>query len=521
MLNSRKFVASLHRGPSNERLMQQIANWILVPVPAAAAYFLNDLSNWWIFAVVCLCLGALVKITDYFSSAMRDYVISFCFIGHCIMLTSAFAGHPWQIDSHMLFFAALAIVSTLGSPRALIFATVLVALHHLSLSFLLPKLVYPSGGLAENLQRTIMHAMIVLLESGVLLLSLLKRSAAEAALNDERFALQEQTEVANKSRAATKKSQEDAEFVVTTLQKHLDDLSSGQLDCPIDTEFPSGYAQLRQSFNTTVTKLGETIGQVSTAAGDIKTNASGMSASSEDLSKRSENQAATLKETATALENLTSSIRQATEGAQNTKSIAMNTRKEAEESGQIVEQAVAAMKTIENSSEQISNIIGVIDDIAFQTNLLALNAGVEAARAGEAGRGFAVVASEVRGLAHRSAESATEIKVLIQQSSGQVRNGVEFVDKAGTAISEIVGRVNEITTAISSIASSLEKQSLGLSEINVGVSELDTVTQRNATMASALNSSGYELNDCAEKLSVLMQQFQLKLKAEATSRVAA
>ncbi|PJI86390.1 methyl-accepting chemotaxis protein [Yoonia maricola] len=510
MLKTKTSYAKTSGWSSDERFVQHVANWILVPVPAAAAFFLNDLTTWWMFAVIGLLLGVAVNATSLLSAAMRDYVISFCFIGHCILLTSALAGHPWQIDSHMLFFAALAIVSTLSNARALIFATGLVAAHHITVSILLPQLVFPGGTITENLQRASIHAAIVLLESSVLLVSLLKRATAETALEKERGALQEQTAIANQSREAAKKKQDDAEVVVDTLRRHLQDLSQGNLNCQIRAAFPKDYGQLQDSFNTAVTGLGEAIGQVSHAAANIKTNVTGMSQSSEDLSQRSETQAATLEETAAALEELTVSVNQAAKGAQSAKTIAMNARQNAEESGKIVGEAITAMQAIEASSDQISSIIGVIDDIAFQTNLLALNAGVEAARAGEAGRGFAVVATEVRGLAHRSADSATEIKVLIEQSSQQVRNGVEFVGKAGEAISGIVERVTEITTAVSEIAGASEEQSRGLNEINLGVSDLDTVTQRNAAMASALTSSGHELNAYAEELSTLVQKFQLE-----------
>jgi methyl-accepting chemotaxis protein len=509
MLATATHSAAGQQRPANERFVQQVANWILAPVPAVAAYAVNDLPHWWVFAVIGLLLGVLGNAATRLSPELRDYVISFSFVGQCILLTSALAGHPWQIDSHMLFFAVLAIVSTLGSPRALVFATALVALHHMAFSIVLPGLVFPSGGLVGNLERAALHAAIVLLESGVLLVSLINRATAETDLQIERAALHDQTEVANQSREAARRNQDDAEVVVKTLQRHLDDLARGVLDCQIKTEFPKDYAPLRLSFNAAVEKLGETLGQVSGAAKNIKTNVANMSQASEDLSRRSETQAATLEETAAALEEITVSVREAAQSAQNAKPIATDTRHDAERTGNIVADAIAAMTAIEASSDQISSIIGVIDDIAFQTNLLALNAGVEAARAGDAGRGFAVVATEVRGLAHRSADSATEIKGLIEQSSLQVRNGVEFIGKAGEAIGGIVARVNEISTAIAEIASASEEQSRGLSEINVGVSELDTVTQRNAAMAGALTTSGYELNAYAQELAVLVQQFQL------------
>lgn len=179
------------------------------------------------------------------------------------------------------------------------------------------------------------------------------------------------------------------------------------------------------------------------------------------------------------------------------------------------------MSTIEGSSDQIAQIIGVIDDIAFQTNLLALNAGVEAARAGEAGKGFAVVASEVRGLAQRSADAATEIKTLITESSKQVEQGVSLVGDAGKSIGTIVRRVNEISRLISDIANGAIEQSTGLGEINTGVSQLDNVTQQNAAMVEQATAAGHLLHADATKLFGLMARFELDQQTAATPTSAA
>ncbi|MEP2717805.1 MAG: methyl-accepting chemotaxis protein, partial [Pseudophaeobacter sp.] len=149
----------------------------MVPGPGLAAYFLAGNANWWVFAAISVTLGVLAFLSKKMPISTSNYLLSFCFVAHCILFTAALSGHAWQLDAHMLFFAVLAIVSTLGSPKALIFATVLVALHHISFSFLLPKMVYPGGDLMQNLQRTVLHAVIVLLEAGVLLVSLLKSIA--------------------------------------------------------------------------------------------------------------------------------------------------------------------------------------------------------------------------------------------------------------------------------------------------------------------------------------------------------
>jgi methyl-accepting chemotaxis protein len=494
---------------SNERSIQQITSWLLVPGPGLAAYYLTGNANWYVFAGLSVVLGVLA----YFSKAMppstRDYLLSFCFVAHCILLTSSLSGHAWQLDTHMLFFAVLAIVSTLSNPKALIFATVLVALHHVSFSVLLPNLVYPSGALIENLERTVLHAVIVLLEAGVLLLSLLKSLAADTELKRQQEAASAQTAVAEAAQAEATQSQRDADYVVTTVGTHLTEMARGQLDCAIHEDFPEAYEELRTNFNTTVTSLKETMEKVIEASESIANGATEISQASDDLSHRTESQAATLEETAAALEEMTISVKSAADGARNVESTMDEARLEAENSGKIVSNAVAAMTTIEASSDKIAQIIGVIDDIAFQTNLLALNAGVEAARAGESGKGFAVVASEVRGLAQRSADAATEIKTLITESSRQVDQGVTLVGDAGKSIDSIVLRVNQISKLISDIANGANEQSTGLGEINTGVSQLDSVTQQNAAMVEQATAAGHLLHADATKLSALMARFEL------------
>ncbi|CUH99345.1 Aspartate chemoreceptor protein [Leisingera aquaemixtae] len=298
--------------------------------------------------------------------------------------------------------------------------------------------------------------------------------------------------------------------VVRELSGRLSDLSRGDLTANISQSFPEDYEQLRKDFNTTAATLSQTVSQVISASSSIRNGAAEISQSSDDLSNRTESQAATLEETAAALDELTASVKSAAEGARSVESIMGEARAEAENSGIIVKDAVSAMTEIEQSSAKISQIIGVIDDIAFQTNLLALNAGVEAARAGEAGRGFAVVASEVRGLAQRSADAATEIKTLINDGSKQVTHGVELVGKAGGALNNIVERVNHISQLVSDIAEGAAEQSTGLGEINTGVVQLDKVTQQNAAMVEQSTAAGHMLSGDATKLAELVARFKIR-----------
>ena len=302
-------------------------------------------------------------------------------------------------------------------------------------------------------------------------------------------------------------------IVVDSLSVGLQELSAGNLAQSIDTDFGADYEGLRRDFNQTVEKLNETITMVVETSQSIGARSREISQSSVDLSTRTETQAATLEQTAAALDELTASIRSAAEGAREVENIVRAARGEAEESGKVVQGAVAAMTEIERSSEQISQIIGVIDDIAFQTNLLALNAGVEAARAGDAGRGFAVVASEVRALAQRSSAAAKEIKTLISASTQHVGRGVQQVGRAGQALENIVTRVGHISNLVSGIAASAAEQSTGLAEINLGVTQLDQVTQQNAAMVEQSTAASQSMNQEAAGLTELVAQFSIRRAA--------
>jgi len=297
--------------------------------------------------------------------------------------------------------------------------------------------------------------------------------------------------------------------VVQRTADALSKLSDGDLTVRLGEDFPPDYRKLGEDFNAAVSRLEAVVGEIATHASTIHTGAAEISQAADDLSRRTEQQAASLEETAAALDEITATVNRTAEGAQRAGTSVTLAREEAERSGDVVTRAVAAMGDIERSAGQISQIIGVIDEIAFQTNLLALNAGVEAARAGDAGRGFAVVASEVRALAQRSAEAAKEIKTLISASTSQVATGVGLVGQTGKALQAIIEGVSGIHQLMSEISASAQEQATGLQQVNTAVNQMDQVTQQNAAMVEQSTAASHGLSRDSEQLAGLVGRFKV------------
>ena len=277
-------------------------------------------------------------------------------------------------------------------------------------------------------------------------------------------------------------------------------------------DVPPAYAQLQADFNTAISELEEAVRRVSGAVESIDSASSEIAAASSDLSRRTESQAASLEETTAALAEITSTVTETAESAHTSRDLVTAARKQAEASGDVAHRAIAAMESIETTSRQISEITGVIDEIAFQTNLLALNAGVEAARAGEAGRGFAVVASEVRALAQRSGEAAKQIRGLISTSRAQVETGVELVGDTRTALEQIIAEFANMTASVAQIASNAKEQADGLSQVNIAVNEMDQMTQQNAAMVEQTTAATQTLAGTAQELAAAIEVFRVSRK---------
>ncbi len=309
--------------------------------------------------------------------------------------------------------------------------------------------------------------------------------------------------------AMKQKEEEEYRNVLTVLFSALGGLADGDLSRQIREQMPEKYEQLKVNFNKATASLQELVAEVAATVSTFGADAQNISDATDDLAKRTEQQASSLEETASAMEEIGVAVQNTAQRARELSGLAAKTRSAAEDSGTVVNNAVHAMSEIENSSEQIGQIIGVIDEIAFQTNLLALNAGVEAARAGEAGKGFAVVAQEVRELAQRSAKAAKEIKALISTSSSQVSEGVTLVGRTGEALQGIVAAIGDITQLIADIDNSAREQSSSIKEINSAIAQMDRMTQQNAGMVEETAGASRQLYDQAERLSHLISRFKL------------
>jgi methyl-accepting chemotaxis protein len=289
----------------------------------------------------------------------------------------------------------------------------------------------------------------------------------------------------------------------------LKGLAAGDLTVKLGEGVAAAYAQMRDDFNDSIDKLKATIVTVIGSSATIETSAKEVKGTADELSRRAAHQASTLEETSAALTEITETVQRSADGTRRAREVAQAADADAKEGAAVVAQAVDAMTAIAGSAQEIGQIIGVIDEIAFQTNLLALNAGIEAARAGETGRGFAVVASEVRALAQRSAEAAKEIKALIVGSNAQVEIGVRLVGATGRSLQRIATQVAEMNAVVGEIALGAQRQATALRQVNGAIEEMNRATQENTAMVEESTAAGHSLAEQSVSLSRLVNQFRI------------
>lgn len=487
--------------------------------------------------------------------------------GQAIILNAALIGHPLQIDSHMLYFAVLAICITLTDWRALLLSAATIAVHHVTLTLFLPALVYPSADLIFNAGRTAMHATILVVEALALLWAITSRTKlntlaqeralqAEAATNqaknalaqaqkdkaialkaketadtalidaaqaqrtserahsDVQKAIQTRMEEQETNKVSSEKRETDLLQLLDSFRTALSHMANGDLSVRIEEELAKEYEDLRSNYNSATEKLEVAFIAVSEETDSIQVQSEEIACSATDLAKRTEHQAHTLASIAGSLDQLTTTIQAVADDTDGAQKLSESTSVEAQKGHEIMNNAVRAMNDIKTSSSKIQKITSVIEDIAFQTNLLALNAGVEAARAGDAGRGFAVVASEVRALAQNSSNAASEINVLISGSVEEIDKGADLVNKTGKALSSIYSAVQKISTVVGSISQTTREQSNRLGEANQSISALESVTQQNAAMFEETTAANSILASSSQRLATLVEQFKHQKTAE-------
>ncbi len=445
--------------------------------------------------------------------------------GEALQLTSAaamaisvglvvyqFSGHPWQVDIHMQFFAGLAVLGIYCNWRAVALYTGLVAVHHLMLTLLLPAAVLPGG---TDLGRVLLHAAVLLVEAAALVVM---AHVVRHALHDAETAAQRSGEARKDAEAArlaharmteaaaAEKAAEAAikERVVREIEAGLSRLSQGDLKTPIDSPahdpFPAEYDGIRQAFNETLRMQDDLLARVDMVATAVRDEATEIERAARQLSERAEAQTSSLGDGRMALQHVLELLEESLEQSQKATRESHENERQAEAGGAITLEAVNAMRAIEESSEQISRIIGVIEDIAFQTNLLALNAGVEAARAGEAGRGFAVVAVEVRGLAERAADSAREIRELIAIGSRHVSTGSELVHRTTDALTGIVERASGVRQFMDGIAAASQDQTTRLHRAKTVIDQAEAINHQTMGAAQEAQSVAVSIGRQADAL---------------------
>ena len=503
----------------------------------------------------------------------RDIGAATALMGQAIAFTAAFQGHSWQIDTHMLFFALLACLIVLRSIPAILVATAITAVHHLSLSVFMPALVFPGSILIENLGRTALHALIVLMETAVLVAAvlILRRLDSEATQRNTDLeqtvaaanSAKEEAETARKAAEATRAEAETAQAraeallqeakdaerlrldaennqktlqqeaeqaaqktsleqaqLVDSIRKAMQSLKTGDLTTRIGQDLPGAFGDIGLAFNDAITAIDRTVGEVTAQSEAMQTQIQEIAAATANLATRTERQAQMLRESSEGLEELTRVVARTEETVREADTSARTAESSAKSSEAVVSATSQAMRSIQSEAEEISQIVKVIDEIAFQTNLLALNAGVEAARAGDAGRGFAVVASEVRGLAQRSSESAANIRSLIERSGQQVDEGSAKIEETVQALSGVLSAVFDITAKTGRIAEGAQEQTAGISDLNQRVAQLDTTTQQNAAIFEETAAACNGLASTASVLQELTHKFHVSKPAAAAPKAA-
>jgi methyl-accepting chemotaxis protein len=495
---------------------------------------------------------------------------AFRFLAVSVMMAQVMAlliaarGYPYQVDLHMAFFAALALSALMYDTKAIILGAALVAVHHLVLGLAVQDLVFYDG---SGLPRVALHAVILVVEAVGLvwlsmttgrLLALSQKKSDEAATEAQKVRDMADTSERERSERASQEQdmlqrldqsfgrvvseavegrfdgRVDEKFgypvfdnlaksinsLIETVQRGLGEtgvvlagIAEADLTKRVQGQYVGEFGTLKDSTNAVADRLSQIVGQIKDTSRSLKTATGEILSGANDLSERTTKQAATIEQTSAAMEQLASTVLQSAQRANEASQVASTVTRTAEEGGKVMGEATMAMERITQSSAKISNIIGLIDDIAFQTNLLALNASVEAARAGDAGKGFAVVAVEVRRLAQSAASASSEVKTLIDQSGAEVRTGSKLVADAASRLEAMLEAARSSNALMDGIAHKSREQASAIEEINTAVRQLDEMTQHNAALVEQTNAAIEQTESQANELDRAVDVFTVSTAA--------
>ena len=451
--------------------------------------------------------GGAALLCNRIKGELGDACIATLLIVQAMLLTVHFANHPWQADSHTVFFVLLAIVSTLGSLRVLIWSCALISVYFLGAAMFSPGLAWPSAVGGAPAIRAFLHIALVGLEGGVLAAAMIQRHHARGVLAQTTARLETEIRMAADAQAEAEAAQKAAQDVINKMRIALTRLNGRDMTCAIDTAFPPAYEIMRQEFNETVETLRESFLNASALAASFTEDAQVLAREMITLAGQSDQQAERLAEMTQSADRLMeafgTTVAQTAEAATATG----EARKSAQRIEEVTTQAISAMQGIEGSSREISQIVDLIDDVAFQTNLLALNAGVEAARAGHSGKGFAVVATEVRHLAKSTSDAAANIRKLIRHSGQQVSTGADLVNAVGRSVSEILSQVSRASALTATVSAQNTDQETGLKSLHKQIAQADQNAEQTAESGRALAARSRKMTVGSKKLSCDIEAF--------------
>ncbi|UYY76816.1 methyl-accepting chemotaxis protein [Sphingomonas sp. R1] len=419
--------------------------------------------------------------------ARSRMMVTMTIVAQPALLLILFKGEAWQVDLHMIFFAALAASAVLCDPKALIAGTVVVAVHHLLLGMLMPDWVFTNGG---GLGRILLHAVVLIAEAGALVLM---AGSMTRLLDALRLESQQRAETEAATSLERQQQADELRSIITTVSGGLAALADGDLTQSLKGRLPEAYRTLEKAFDQTLDQLQSLLSAINESATAIRGGSTEIAHASEDLAKRTEANAAALEQTTAAISQIDKRLVETATTARHTV-----TRAEAAvdtvNAGRVTAtEAAEAMGKVHDSAKGIDSVIEGLDKIAFQTRVLAMNAAVEAGRAGEAGRGFAVVADLVSALAMRAEEEAGRARDQLTATQLQVEGAVDMVLRVGDAFMNITSDVDEVRAQLSTMASANQSQSKAVNEISVALADMDRATQQNAAMVEETSAAARQL----------------------------